>query len=175
MQTTRKTLPAALAGCFVSVTVANAAIHPIPTPTPSVHVDANSSLELPQPTWADEGSRIKLAMLMRTTATNAVLLAFGRDENGNAVLEPEETERTVGVECGNKVDRDEFKGVETITPIAADLLATTNAVLTTFEFKQPQPKARRWTHVKVITCGKCDHEAQVTVKIWSPGIVVFVR
>ena len=45
--------------------------------------------------------RLSFDLVCRATPSNNVEVAFGTDANGNGVLEPEETDRVVGWDCGS--------------------------------------------------------------------------
>ena len=92
----RRSLPA-VAGLFI-VFAAFAAKHKLPTPPPSEFADAESSVNVPIPT--DRGRLLRLTFAFDPSPTSAVQVALGNDENGDENLEPEETQFTIGCDCG---------------------------------------------------------------------------
>ena len=63
---------------------------------PAVHADTEVSTYVPF-----TAGRFAFDLSCRATPSNNVEVAFGTDANGDGVLEPEETDRVVGWDCGS--------------------------------------------------------------------------
>lgn len=68
---------------------------------PAVHADTEVSTNVPFTVALDAAGRFAFDLSCRATPSNNVEVAFGTDANGNGVLEPEETDRVVGWDCGS--------------------------------------------------------------------------
>ena len=68
---------------------------------PAVHADTEVSTNVPFTATLDAAGRFAFDLSCRATPSNNVEVAFGTDANGNGVLEPEETDRVVGWDCGS--------------------------------------------------------------------------
>ena len=68
---------------------------------PAVHADTEVSTNVPFTAALDAAGRFAFDLSCRATPSNNVEVAFGTDANGNGVLEPEETDRVVGWDCGS--------------------------------------------------------------------------
>ena len=68
---------------------------------PVTHADTEVSTNVPFATALDAAGRLSFDLVCRATPSNNVEVAFGTDANGNGVLEPEETDRVVGWDCGS--------------------------------------------------------------------------
>ena len=74
----------------------------VPAALPSaVHADTETVTNVPFATALDAAGRLSFDLVCRATPSNNVEVAFGTDANGNGVLEPEETDRVVGWDCGS--------------------------------------------------------------------------
>ena len=91
--------PMALAVLIV-VSAWGRAVVPAALP-PAVHADTETVTNVPFATALDVAGRLSFGLVCRATASNNVEVAFGTDANGNGVLEPEETDRVVGWDCGS--------------------------------------------------------------------------
>ena len=65
-----------------------------------VHADTEVSTNVQFTAAFDAAGRFAFDLSCRATPSNNVEVAFGTDANGNGVLEPEETDRVVGWDCG---------------------------------------------------------------------------
>ena len=92
-------VPMALAVLIV-VSAWGRAVVPAALP-PAVHADTETVTNVPFATALDAAGRFALDLSCRATPSNNVEVAFGTDANGNGVLEPEETDRVVGWDCGS--------------------------------------------------------------------------
>ena len=92
-------VPMALAVLIV-VSVWGRAVVPAALP-PAVHADTETVTNVPFATALDVAGRLSFGLVCRATPSNNVEVAFGTDANGNGVLEPEETDRVVGWDCGS--------------------------------------------------------------------------
>ena len=68
---------------------------------PAVHADTEVMTNVPFTVARDVSGRFAFDLVCRATPSNNVEVAFGTDANGNGVLEPEETDRVVGWDCGS--------------------------------------------------------------------------
>ena len=68
---------------------------------PVTHADTEVSTNVPFTAALDAAGRFAFDLSCRATPSNNVEVAFGTDANGNGVLEPEETDRVVGWDCGS--------------------------------------------------------------------------
>ena len=68
---------------------------------PAVHADTETVTNVPFAVALDAAGRLSFDLVCRATPSNNVEVAFGTDANGNGVLEPEETDRVVGWDCGS--------------------------------------------------------------------------
>lgn len=68
---------------------------------PAIHADTEVSTNVPFTATLDAAGRFAFDLSCRATPSNNVEVAFGTDANGNGVLEPEETDRVVGWDCGS--------------------------------------------------------------------------
>ena len=91
--------PMALAVLIV-VSAWGRAVVPAALP-PAVHADTETVTNVPFATALDAAGRLSFDLVCRATPSNNVEVAFGTDANGNGVLEPEETDRVVGWDCGS--------------------------------------------------------------------------
>ena len=160
----KKTLPA-VAGFFIA-SAAFADEQFLPTPPPSEFVDAESSVNVPLPTT--EGRHINLTLAFDSTPSNAVLVAFGRDLHGSETLEPEETDLTVGCDCGVWFGRDEGRGMSHEGWRVRDEVGT-------IHLKQPLELADRWTLAKVTTHNLADTNLMVTADFYTKGMKLILR
>ena len=92
-------VPMALAVLIV-VSVWGRAVVPAALP-PAVHADTETVTNVPFAVALDAAGRLSFDLVCRATPSNNVEVAFGTDANGNGVLEPEETDRVVGWDCGS--------------------------------------------------------------------------
>ena len=92
-------VPMALAVLIV-VSAWGRAVVPAALP-PAVHADTETVTNVPFATALDAAGRLSFDLVCRATPSNNVEVAFGTDANGNGVLEPEETDRVVGWDCGS--------------------------------------------------------------------------
>ena len=92
---------------------------------PAVHADTEVSTNVPFTAALDAAGRFAFDLSCRATPSNNVEVAFGTDANGNGVLEPEETGRVVGWDCGSWFTRKGADGA-----YAASAAASANGVRT---------------------------------------------
>ena len=180
----RRSLPA-VAGLFI-VFAAFAAKHKLPTPPPSEFADAESSVNVPIPT--DRGRLLRLTFAFDPSPTSAVQVALGNDENGDENLEPEETQFTIGCDCGEwfarrEEGREEGReaGREEGTGNGERVgwgVATTNGRQQTVRscvLSLSKDAAERWSLAKVTTHNAADTNVTVSAKSFNPGTALIVR
>ena len=92
-------VPMALAVLIV-VSAWGRAVVPAALP-PAVHADTETVTNVPFATALAVAGRLSFDLVCRATPSNNVEVAFGTDANGDGVLEPEETDRVVGWDCGS--------------------------------------------------------------------------
>ena len=98
----------------------------IPASLPAVvYADAEVSTNVPFRTVLDVSGQFSFSLSCRATSSNNVEVAFGTDANGNGVLEPEETDRVIGWDCGSWFTRKGADGA-----YVASAVASTNEVRT---------------------------------------------
>ena len=168
----RRSLPA-VAGLFI-VFAAFAAKHKLPTPPPSEFADAESSVNVPIPT--DRGRLLRLTFAFDPSPTSAVQVALGNDENGDENLEPEETQFTIGCDCGEWFARRE-EGTGNGEQVEWGV-ATTNGRQQTVRscvLNQSKDAAERWSLAKVTTHNAADTNITVTAKFFNPGTALILR
>ena len=77
------------------------ALPPVRPVLPSVeHVDTEAATNVPFTAWQEHVGKFKFSLTCRTTATNNVQFAFGRDVDDDGILSLEESDRVVGWDCG---------------------------------------------------------------------------
>ena len=82
-------------------TLAAFALPPIRPVLPSVeHVDTEATTNVPFTAWQEHVGKFKLSLTCRTTTTNNVQFAFGRDSDDDGTLALEESDLVVGWDCG---------------------------------------------------------------------------
>ena len=67
---------------------------------PVAHADTETVANVPLAAPLDTAGRFAFSLTCIATPTNNVEVAFGRDANGNGVLDVDEMERVVGWDCG---------------------------------------------------------------------------
>ena len=90
---------------FLFATLAASLLMALPPVTvvlpPVVSADTETMTNVPFHVALDASGRFAFTLSCRATPSNNVEVAFGTDANGNGVLEPEETDRVVGWDCGS--------------------------------------------------------------------------
>ena len=88
-------LAAALSALVAAGAPSRAALPPV------THADTEVMTNVPFTVALDVSGRFAFDLSCRATPSNNVEVAFGTDANGDGVLEPEETDRVVGWDCGS--------------------------------------------------------------------------
>ena len=175
----KKSTPALFAGLAVAAVAAAGSTHQLATPPPSEYVDAESSVNITLPT--NEGRHIKLTLAFDPSPTNAVQVAFGRDDDGDGDLAPEETVVRVGCDCGEIQVKVEGEGEQWnwSTYSAGQSEQEGNILCSpsplTFTLKQPKAVAARWDLAKVTTHNVDGTNVAVTAKFYSTGFALILR
>ena len=189
----KRNAPAVCAGILASALSVSAAVRTLPTPPPSEFVDAESSVNVSLPTT--EGRHIRLTLDFDPSPTNAVQVAFGRDDDGDGDLAPEETVVRLGVDCGVPFVWKESKSKVAIerSEIAEGLreqwnLSTYSAgqpeqegnILCSpstfaFDLKQPKAVSARWDLAKVTTHNVAATNVAVSAKFYNKGFALILR
>ena len=77
------------------------ALPPVRPVLPSVeYVDTEAPTNVPFTAWQEHVGKFKINLTCRTTATNNVQFAFGRDADDDGILSLEESDLVVGWDCG---------------------------------------------------------------------------
>ena len=86
---------------FVAISSMALALPPVHPALPSVaHIDTETVTNLPFTAWQEHVGKFKFSLTCRTTATNNVQFAFGRDADDDGILSLEESDLVVGWDCG---------------------------------------------------------------------------
>ena len=67
---------------------------------PAVHADTETATNVPFAVALDAAGRLSFDLVCRATPSNNVEVAFGRDSDGNGMLDVGEEDCTVGWDCG---------------------------------------------------------------------------
>ena len=71
-----------------------------PVLPPVEHVNTEATTNVPFTAWQEHVGKFKFSLTCRTTTTNNVQFAFGRDADGDGILALEESDLVVGWDCG---------------------------------------------------------------------------
>ena len=71
-----------------------------PALPPEAYIDTETTTNVPFAAWQEHVGKFKFCLTCRTTATNNVLFAFGRDADDDGILSLEESDLVVGWDCG---------------------------------------------------------------------------
>ena len=86
---------------FVTISSMALAMPPVrPVLPPVEHIDTESTTNVPFTAWQEHVGKFKFSLTCRTTATNNVQFAFGRDADDDGILSLEESDLVVGWDCG---------------------------------------------------------------------------
>ena len=86
---------------FVAISSMALALPSVRPVLPSVeHVDTEAATNVPFTAWQEHVGKFKFGLTCRTTATNNVQFAFGRDADEDGILSLEESDLVVGWDCG---------------------------------------------------------------------------
>ncbi len=90
---------------LIVVCVATSATFTLPPVRPALppaeHVDTETTTNVPFTAWQECVGEFKFSLTCRTTATNNVQFAFGRDADDDENLSLEESDLVVGWDCGS--------------------------------------------------------------------------
>ena len=88
-------------GIVVCVALPAFALPPVHPVLPSVeYIDTETTTNVPFMAWQEHAGKFKFSLTCRTTATNNVQFAFGRDADDDGILSLEESDLVVGWDCG---------------------------------------------------------------------------
>ena len=88
-------------GIAVSVALPAFALPPVhPVLPPVTYIDTETVTNVPFTAWQEHAGKFKFSLTCRTTATNNVQFAFGRDADDDGILSLEESDLVVGWDCG---------------------------------------------------------------------------
>ena len=73
-------------------------VHPVLPPV--TYIDTEAATNVPFTAWQEHVGKFKFSLTCRTTATNNVQFAFGRDADDDGILSLEESDLVVGWDCG---------------------------------------------------------------------------
>ena len=92
---------------------------------PAVHADTETVTNVPFATALDVAGRLSFGLVCRATPSNNVEVAFGRDSDGNGMLDVGEEDCIVGWDCGVWFVREGADGEAlTVVPGKCDELLT---------------------------------------------------
>ena len=84
---------------FVAVSSMTLALPPVrPALPPVAHIDTEATTNVPFTAWQEHVGKFKFSLACRTTATNNVQFAFGRDADDDGILSLEESDLVVSAE-----------------------------------------------------------------------------
>lgn len=88
-------------GIVWSVALSAFALPPVhPVLPPVTYIDTETVTNVPFTAWQEHAGKFKFSLTCRTTATNNVQFAFGRDVDDDGILSLEESDLVVGWDCG---------------------------------------------------------------------------
>lgn len=134
-----------------------------------------------------------LSIGCEATPSNSVQVAFGRDADGDGVLQVDEAALTVGWRCGAWFVRDELSGEETAEArpcgsrnldwrltVGGDgtprrLVATDHGPVFAAVTPSPNWFDRRWNLARITVRGLPDSAERLSVKVSKIGLAVKVR
>ena len=73
-------------------------VHPVLPPV--TYIDTEAATNVPFTAWQEHVGKFKFSLTCRTSATNNVQFAFGRDADDDGILSLEESDLVVGWDCG---------------------------------------------------------------------------
>ena len=73
-------------------------VHPVLPPV--AYIDTETVTNVPFTAWQEHAGKFKFSLTCRTSATNNVQFAFGRDADDDGILSLEESDLVVGWDCG---------------------------------------------------------------------------
>ena len=86
---------------FAAISSAALALPPVhPVLPPVEYIDTETTTNVPFMAWQEHVGKFKFSLTRRTTATNNVQFAFGRDADDDGALALEESDLVVGWDCG---------------------------------------------------------------------------
>ena len=112
------------------------------------------------------------------TPSNNVQIAFGKDTDADGDLAPEETQVTLGFDCGEWFVRDErcnpSRPFVVDDWIDAESSNPTN-VTRTIHLRQVSKLSDRFDFAKVTTRGRGNSAAEIAAEITRPGVALILR
>ena len=87
-----------LFAAILSTALALPPVHPVLPPVE--YIDTETTTNVPFMAWQEHVGKFKFSLTCRTTATNNVQFAFGRDSDDDGTLALEESDLVVGWDCG---------------------------------------------------------------------------
>ena len=148
------------------------------TPAPSGCADTESSINVAVTNWPGLGRRIYLTLSAVATPSNNVQIAFGKDADADGVLAPEETQVTLGFDCGEWFVRDE-RWNPSCPFVVDDWIDAESSnpmnVTRTIHLRQVSKLADRFDFAKVTTRGRGNSAAEIAAEITRPGVTFFLR
>ena len=176
MNTTRIKM-ALIAILLAFAALAPAAYVTLPSPPESSFPDSESSRVVPIHGWSDSGRRADLTFTATVTTSNNVQVAFGKDENGDEDLEPEEVQLVVGFDGGVWFVRDERTHARPalVAEDWTDADATPTNVTRTIRLKQAMAVSNRFDLAKVTVRGRGMTAAEIVAEVYRRGQALFLR
>ena len=148
------------------------------TPAPSGWADTESSINVAVTNWPSLGRHIYLTLSAMATPSNNVQIAFGKDADADGDLAPEETQVTLGFDCGEWFVRDERCNPS--RPFVVDDWIDTESynptnVARTIHLRQVSKLSDRFDFAKVTTRGRGNSAAEIAAEIKRFGVLLFLR
>ena len=173
-----KSLKTAIAAVLLAFGAqAPAAFVTLPTPPESTFPDKESSRVVPIHGWSDSGRRADLTFTATVTSSNNVQVAFGKDENGDEDLEPEEVQLVVGFDRGVWFARDERTHARPslVAEDWTDTDVTPTNVTRTIRLKQALAVSNRFDLAKVTVRGRGMTVAEIVAEVYRRGSVISLK
>ena len=148
------------------------------TPAPSGWADTESSINVAVTNWPGLGRHIYLTLSAMATPSNNVQITFGKDADADGDLAPEETQVTLGFDCGEWFVRDER--CKPSRPFVVDDWIDTESynptnVARTIHLRQVSKLSDRFDFAKVTTRGRGNSAAEIAAEIKRFGVLLFLR
>ena len=148
------------------------------TPAPSGWADTESSINVAVTNWPGLGRHIYLTLSAMATPSNNVQITFGKDADADGDLAPEETQVTLGFDCGEWFVRDErcnpSRPFVVDDWIDAESSNPTN-ITRTIHLRQVSKLSDRFDFAKVTTRGRGNSAAEIAAEIKRFGVLLFLR
>lgn len=157
----RAAFVAALSGVALPASAARRVT--LPNPPQVEYADTEGSVNIPITGFREDTRRLILSIAANASPTGCVQVAFGIDLNHDEDLEPGETERIVGNDCGEWFVRDEGTGAVEQGPGSGEFCLHDWQTFT------------RWDLMKVTTRGKGDLAPVIQMQFKNNPTIIYVK